>query len=86
MILCPAFVYDWGANPFIPLRMENIPMPVTVGPIEAALMAFGPLLCLVAILAIAVVILIVVVRNGNRQKAMQAQMQRTKQEQGKKAP
>ena len=51
------------------------PIPVTVGPIEAALMAFGPLLCLVAILAIVVVILIVVVRNGNRQKGMQAQMQ-----------
>lgn len=58
-------------------------MPVTVGPVEAALMAFGPLLCLVAILAIAVVILIVVVRNGNRQKAMQAQMQ---QGQDKKTP
>lgn len=58
-------------------------MPVTVGPVEAALMAFGPLLCLAAILAIAVVILIVVVRNGNRQKAMQAQMQ---QGQDKKTP
>ncbi len=58
-------------------------MPVTVGPVEAALMAFGPLPCLVAILAIAVVILIVVVRNGNRQKAMQAQMQ---QGQDKKTP
>lgn len=61
-------------------------MPVTVGPVEAALMAFGPLLCLVAILAIVVVILIVVVRNGNRQKAIQAQIQQTQQEQGKKAP
>lgn len=50
-------------------------MPVTVGPVEAALAVLGPLLCLVAILAIVVVILIVVVRNGSRQKAIQAQVQ-----------
>lgn len=56
-------------------------MPVNVGPVEAALLTLGPLLCLAAIFVIVAVILIVVVRNGNRQKTMQAQADRLRSSQ-----